>query len=78
MTDAKSEEALVLALGSAVAAVWGRLPHDIQQILFDEVVASSGEPLKQDLAIFLHNKHPRTSEGLAKARQTPEPDSLGG
>ena len=36
------------ALGDAVVRVWGRLPHDLQSQLFDEVVAEN-EEMKQAL-----------------------------
>lgn len=65
------------ALGEAVVRLWSNLPHDIQQHLFEAAVQSQGESMRQALAVFLHAKHARTSDG-AKARAMPEPDSLGG
>ena len=35
------------ALGDAVVRVWGRLPHDLQSQLFDEVVAENEEMKEQ-------------------------------
>jgi len=32
----------------------------------------------QELAVYLHQQHPRTFQGEQPARQAPEPDSLGG
>jgi signal transduction histidine kinase len=64
------------ALGDAVVRVWGRLPHDLQSQLFDEVVAEN-EEMKGHLAVLLHEKHPRTKAGI-QARAIVEPDSLGG
>jgi hypothetical protein len=46
------------ALGDAVVRVWGRLPHDLQSPLFDEVVAEN-EEMKGHLAVLLHEKHSR-------------------
>jgi hypothetical protein len=45
--------------------------------LFKEAVAFQGEPVRQQLAVFLHHMHPRTSDSI-KARAMPEPDCLGG
>src|SRR6266487_5690918 len=41
-------------------------------------VASQGESIRSQLAVFLHDKHSRTADPLGKAREMPEPDSLGG
>jgi hypothetical protein len=68
---------LIKALGRAVAAVWGELPAGVQQGLFEAAVRSGGEGARVELAAFLHPQHPRTLGG-DKARQVPEPDSLGG
>jgi hypothetical protein len=65
------------ALGEAVAHVWSQLPPDIQHHLFEAAVKSQGEPMRPQIAVFLHEKHTRTSSAL-KARAMPEPDSLGG
>jgi hypothetical protein len=40
-------------------------------------VTSQGESMRQQLAVFLHHEHPRTTDAI-KARAMPEPDSLGG
>jgi hypothetical protein len=34
--------------------------------------------IRPQLAVFLHEKHPRTSDPLGKPREMMEPDSLGG
>ena len=65
------------ALGEAVVRMWGRLPHDIQQKIFEEAVGGRGEELRAQLAIYLHDKHPRTTMAMG-ARALMEPDSLGG
>ena len=72
-----TQERVFGALGKAVVRVWSQLPHDIQQHLFEEAVTSQGESVRQQLAVFLHQKHPRTSDSI-KAAAVPEPDSLGG
>jgi hypothetical protein len=53
------------ALGAAVVRTWGRLPRAIQEQLFEEAVSAGDgthavSGLREHLAIFLHNKHPRT------------------
>ena len=72
-----ASEELSRALGEAVVRIWGHLPHDVQHQVFEEVVAVRGEPMRSQLAIFLHDKHPRTSASMI-ARAMVEPDSLGG
>ena len=64
------------ALGDAVVRMWAGLPHDLQSRLFNEVV-SENEDMKPDLALLLHEQHPRTRAGK-QSRAIVEPDSLGG
>ena len=73
----ETDEALFGALGEAVANFWSNLPHAVQQDLFEEAVTSHGKSMRQQLAVFLHDKHSRTSDAI-RARAIPEPDSLGG
>ena len=42
---------LKAALGEAVAAVWGKLPAEVQQALFEAAVGSAGEGSREKLAI---------------------------
>jgi hypothetical protein len=79
MIDLSDEikEQVYRALGQAVVHVWSNLPHDIQQHLFEAAVRSQGETMRPSIAVFLHEKHARTTDAL-KSRATPEPDSLGG
>ena len=74
---AETAERLARALGQAVARCWSALPQEAQRDLFEAAVAAEGEPIRQQLAVFLHEKHTRTIDSL-HARATPEPDSLGG
>ena len=76
MTDEVSDQ-IPRALGDAVVRTWSRLPHDIQQLIFEQAVSSHGEALRPQLAVSLHEKHPRTVASI-RDRATPEPDSLGG
>ena len=76
MADAMdSRRDIFAALGEAVIRLWSHLPQDIQHRVFEEAVASHGEPLRAELAVFLHGKHVRTHD---HKRAVPEPDSLGG
>ena len=61
-----------------VIRIWSNLPQDVQNHLFQEAVRSQGESIRPQLAVFLHNKHPRTLDPLGKPREMTEPDSLGG
>jgi len=70
----KSEQ-LSRALGEAVVRIWGYLPNHLQNRLFKEASQDAG--MRPQLAVFLHDKHPRTSAAI-KARAILEPDSLGG
>jgi hypothetical protein len=65
------------ALGEAVVRSWDRLPHGVQRALFEQTVSSHGERMRPQLAVFLHDAHPRTCAAI-KARAILEPDSLGG
>jgi len=71
-------EQLTRALGEAVIRTWSTLPQEVQDHLFKEAVASQGEAIRSQLAVFLHDRHPRTSDPLGNPREMKEPDSLGG
>ncbi len=72
-----TSEQLSCALGEAVVRIWGRLPHDVQHRIFEEAIGPHGEELRPQLAVYLHDKHPRTTTAIG-ARALMEPDSLGG
>jgi hypothetical protein len=38
---------------------------------------AQGEAIRQELAVYLHGKHDRTSDVAAQSRAVREPDSLG-
>jgi hypothetical protein len=61
------------ALGEAVIRIWSNLPQDVQLHLFQEAVTSHGESIRTQLAVFLHDKHPRTSDPLGNPREMTEP-----
>jgi hypothetical protein len=74
----RAADQLTRALGEAVIRIWSNLPQDVQNHLFREAVRSQGESIRLQLAIFLHDKHPRTLDPLGRPREVTEPDSLGG
>jgi hypothetical protein len=78
MPSAAITEQLTRALGEAVIRIWSDLPQDVQDRLFKEAVASQGESIRSQLAVFLRDKHERTSDPLGDPREMKEPDSLGG
>jgi len=69
---------LITALGEAVAASWDELPAEVQQALFEAAIGLAGEGSREKLAIYLHDRHPRTPLSGQPGREVPEPDSLGG
>jgi hypothetical protein len=59
------DDRFALALGQAVIQSWGRLPQDIQHLLFEKAVVAGhhderDESLREQLATYLHDRHPRT------------------
>ena len=59
------ESRFALALGQAVIKSWASLPQEIQHRLFEDAVISGhhterDESLREQLAVFLHDRHPRT------------------
>jgi hypothetical protein len=66
------------ALGQAVVRIWSSLPQHVQNHLFEEAVTARGETIRTQLAVFLHENHPRTADPFGKPREMTEPDSLGG
>jgi len=60
------EDRFALALGQAVITAWGKLPQPIQHVLFEQAVVCGhhderDESLREQLAAFLHDRHPRTA-----------------
>ena len=50
-------------LGRAAVQLWADLPRDVQEKLFDAAVPVDPS-LRNHLAIFLHDIHPRTAHPL--------------
>ena len=57
-------DTLARALGEAIIRIWGDLPQDVQELLFEETVAALGEDQREQLAVFLHEKHPAHGEPI--------------
>ena len=72
-------DGLARALGEAVIRIWSHLPQTIQHDLFEAAALSTSPEAgtRSQLAILLHDKHPRTCAAL-KSNAMVEPDSLGG
>ena len=56
---ADREERFAPLLGQAAMAVWGDMPRDVQEALF-ETAMSGREGEREQLARMLHDRHPRT------------------
>jgi hypothetical protein len=72
-----TSEQLSRALGDAVLKLWGELPAGLQNRLFREATTAQDVKLRPQLAILLHDKHPRTT-AARRVHAIIEPDSLGG
>lgn len=60
--DDPIEEAETL-LGQAALRVWGDLPREAQELLFESAVENA-DHMRRLLAVFLHDRHPRTSHPI--------------
>jgi hypothetical protein len=63
----KSETRFALALGQGVIACWGSVSRDTQHAIFEAAVRAGhhderDEALREQLAAFLHDRHPRTTD----------------
>jgi hypothetical protein len=58
MSDIASE--FERLLGQAALKLWPDLPRDVQELLF-ETAAPVNATIRNSLAIFLHDHHPRTA-----------------
>jgi hypothetical protein len=47
-------------IGHAALELWPDLPREVQERLFEHA-ATSDESLRHALAIYLHDRHPRTA-----------------
>jgi hypothetical protein len=58
MDDANLD--FVVALGKAALSIWGDMPRDIQEALF-ETAMKGHEDQREAMARLLHERHPRTA-----------------
>lgn len=72
-----TSEQFARALGEAVLKLWGDIPTGLQTRLFREATTAQDVTLRPELAVFLHDRHPRTA-AAKRAQAIIEPDSLGG
>jgi hypothetical protein len=66
MGSGSDAERFVRVLGQALIARWSALPADLQHELFEDAVVlghegERDESLREELARFLHERHPRTA-----------------
>jgi hypothetical protein len=47
-------------IGRTALELWGHFPRDVQELIFETAVRGD-EGLRHDLAVFLHERHPRTA-----------------
>jgi hypothetical protein len=57
--DMTDDQTFASLLGEAAIVVWGDMPRDIQEALFETAMRDRSE-LRHDLARLLHERHPRT------------------
>lgn len=53
-------------LGQAALRIWGDLPRDAQELLFESAVEDA-DHMRKLLAVFLHDHHPKTGHPLKPA-----------
>jgi len=62
-------------LGKAALALWADLPRDVQENLFETAVAED-VIIRNHLASYLHEHHPKTAHPALKLAQSAERSSL--
>ena len=68
---ANSEMRFEPLLGAAAVHVWSDLPAHVQEKLFEHAViighrAEADESLREQLAVFLHDRHKRTKQARSR------------
>jgi hypothetical protein len=56
----KANPDFVAALGQAALSIWGDLPRDVQETLF-ETAMKGRDDQREAMARLLHERHPRTA-----------------
>ena len=62
-------------LGKAALALWADLPRDVQENLFETAVADD-VIIRNHLASYLHDHHPKTAHPALNLAQSAERSSL--
>jgi len=47
-------------IGQTCLDLWSRFPRDVQEMIF-ETALEGKDDLRHELAVFLHERHPRTA-----------------
>ena len=56
-----SKTRFIEALGTAMASQWHAVGQDVQRLIFEAATKDNTDPkFREDLAVFLHEHHPRT------------------
>jgi hypothetical protein len=68
MTNEQADGRFAPLLGNAAIHLWAELPAEVQEKLFEHAVVighrdERDESLREQLARFLHDRHPRTQQG---------------
>ena len=58
--QAMNDQEIAQRLGQAVLSFWAELPRNAQEMLFTLASSGSDPDYRERLAIFLHDRHPRT------------------
>jgi hypothetical protein len=74
---ATQAERLICALGRGLVETWSELPRNLQQLIFEQTVLAGhrserDESLREQLAAFLHARHPRTAGTEGPRRRSAE------
>jgi hypothetical protein len=69
MAEQRDDGRFAPLIGTAALHLWGELPAEIQEKLFEHAVVighkrERDESLREQLARYLHDHHPRTQQGL--------------
>jgi hypothetical protein len=76
MSTENYDPRIVHALGTAAIRLWSDLPRDIQEKVFETAVAlghrgEQDENLREEMAKFLHDHHPRTAHPELREHHNP-------
>lgn len=69
-------EEMTAALGEAVVKCWSQFPQDVQQMLFEAAAARNENGFRGALALFLHDRNPRTADAMTTDLPPDEEEEL--